>query len=349
GTRYEGATDHIPKTNLFEFSSPDEHPGIPKGVTVPEIWAAIYTLFTLYRTQEHILVRFSSIPNSEELMRYLSISGLGRVAQGTKLPDAVANGIFLSRAAFWQGAGTTGYHSQGWLLAPPSIFPTLPAFTRSDMVIASHPLRPPKPRAGEVLYRRYCSAVGKSLEFVAFDIEGNPKRDGGLSQHMAAFHKWHNDERVNSAWGERGSLETHREYIEGLLADPGVVPVMMTWDGELMGYVEIVWAKENHVSQYFPEDCTVGDWERGIHVLVGENKFLGGSELWLRSMVHYIFLADPRTNRVVGEPKKSNALMIKSAQAAGFHVQATIDFPYKRSVLIFNPREKFFSDSDRLY
>ncbi|KAG6914718.1 hypothetical protein DXG01_015748, partial [Tephrocybe rancida] len=322
GTRYEGATKHIPKSNLFELSSPDEPTGIPRDVAIAKLWAAIYALFTLYRTQEHILIRFASVPNAEELMRYLSISGLGRLAQGSKRVEGIANSIFLSRAAFWQGAGTTGYHGHGWLLTPAPVFPNTPSFTRSDMVIAAHPLRPPKPRAGEVLYRRYCSAVGKSLEFIAFDVNGNSERDGGLSQHMAAFHKWHNDERVNSAWGERGSLETHRDYVEGLLADPGVVPIMMSWDGELMGYVEIVWAKENHVSQYYPADCPVGDWERGLHVLVGEDKFLGGSELWLRSLAHYLFLADPRTHRVVGEPKAANVSMVKAAQTAGYRIQA---------------------------
>ncbi|KAG6872098.1 hypothetical protein C0995_013022 [Termitomyces sp. Mi166 len=321
GTRYEGVAEHIPKANLFELFTPVEH-GIPKDITIADTWAAIYALFTLYHTLEHIPVRFVSVPNTEELTHYLSISGLGRLAHSKKKVEDTENVIFLSRAAFWQGAGTTGYHTQAWLLTPMPTFPSIPSFTRSDMVITSHPLRPPRPRPGEVLYRRYCAAVGKSLEFVAFDLEGDPKRDGGLSQHMAAFHKWHNDERVNSAWGERGSLETHRDYIKDLLADPGVLPIMMRWNGELMGYVEIVWAKENHVAQYYPSDCVVGDWERGLHVLVGEEKFLGGSELWLRSLVHYVFLADSRTNRVVGEPKQANTTILKAAQSAGFHSHA---------------------------
>ncbi|KAG5642607.1 hypothetical protein DXG03_002505 [Asterophora parasitica] len=275
GTRYEGAAEHVPKANLVEISAPDDsQTGLPKDIAVADVWVTIYTLFTLYRTKEHIPIRFSFVSNSEELSKYLVLTGLGRLYQGSQKNAELAKSvIFLSRAAFWQGAGTTGYHDRGWLLAPAPVFPHVPSFTRSDMVIASHPLRPPKPRSGEVVYRRYCAAVGQTLEFVAFDIHG---RDGGLSAHMAAFHKWHNDERINSGWGERGSLETHMEYVEGLLADPGVVPLMMSWDGELMGYLEIVWVKENHSSQYYPNDAVVGEWERGIHVLVGEDKFLGG-------------------------------------------------------------------------
>ena len=89
---------------------------------------------------------------------------------------------------------------------------------------------------------------------------------------MIAFHKWHNDERMNTARSERGRLETYREYIEQLIADPHALTCMLGWDRELMGYVEIVYVKENHVAPHYPSG---GDWERGIHVLVGENKFLG--------------------------------------------------------------------------
>lgn len=281
GTRYEGATTHLPKYNGVEASAKftSEDTGKPSNcVTIHDIWAAIYALFTIYHTQEYIPLTFTSIANEGELRKYLIISGLGRAYQGNKLAPIAADYIFLSKAAFWQGAGTTGYHNRGWLLSPAPVYPSLPSFTRSDMVIASHPLRPPKPQPGEILYRRYCAAVGQTLEIVSFDLEGPEGRagaDNGLSKHMAAFHKWHNDERVNSAWGERGSLETHREYIEGLLRDPGVVPCMMSWDGELMGYVEIVWVKENHAGQYYPADVTIGEWERGVHVLVGEDKFRG--------------------------------------------------------------------------
>lgn len=275
GTKYEGVTEHIPKTNVLELSPPDNQAETTKELTIPDAWAAIYALFTLYRLQEHIPIQFGAIANAVELAEYLIISGLGRLYQGSKKEDVANSVIFLSRAAFWQGAGTTGYHDRGWLLATAPVFPSVPSFTRSEMVIASHPLRPQKPRAGDVLYRRYCASVGQTLEFIAFDIDGPAGREGELSQHMAAFHRWHNDERVNSAWGEQGSLEMHREYIQGLLTNPGVMPCMMSWDGELMGYVEYVWVKENHVAQYYPSDVIVGDWERGIHVLVGEDKFLG--------------------------------------------------------------------------
>ena len=38
-------------------------------------------------------------------------------------------------------------------------------------------------------------------------------------------------------------MEKHRAYLRALMADPGVLPVMMSWDGELMGYAELVYIK----------------------------------------------------------------------------------------------------------
>ncbi|KAH9484827.1 Acyltransferase ato1 [Psilocybe cubensis] len=356
GTRYQGATTHIPKYNLYILSAPLSNSLPPRSndISIPELWVGIYALFQLYPDNEYIPFVAPSIPNVEELKSYLLTTGLARayptsgIAPKNSIPtDDI---LFLSRATFWQGAGTTGYHRLSWILNPQIPFPSISAFTRNEKVIAQHPLRPSKPQPGEVLYRRWCSHVKQTFEITYFDLEGvhdgskvlaGPK---GLSRHMAAFHKWHNDERVNSAWGERGSLETHRDYIEGVLADPHVLPCMMSWDGELMGYTEIVYVKEDHVAQHYPTGITPGDWERGIHVLVGEDKFLGGgrSEIWLRSLVHYIFLADPRTDRVCGEPNHSNTPIIKVGSKSGFHLETLIDFPYKRSALILNPRENFF-------
>jgi hypothetical protein len=106
------------------------------------------------------------------------------------------------------------------------------------------------------------------LEITYFDLEGvydgAKALGGGLLHHMFA----------NTAWGECGSLETRREYVEQLIADSHVLPCMLSWNGELMEYVEIVFAKEDHVAPHDPSDVVPGDWERGIHVLVGENKFL---------------------------------------------------------------------------
>ncbi|KAF8991742.1 acyl-CoA N-acyltransferase [Cyathus striatus] len=346
-TRYQGATTHIPKYNLIRFSAPE---GV-SSTSVADFWVIIYALFTIYHVQEHIPSVFEVIPSHNEIVNYLLESGLGRTnTLKQKEPVSNANSvIYLSRAAFWQGAGTTGFHHRSWLLSPSTQFPALPSFTRDEKVITAHPLRPKKPQPGQVIYRRYCADVAQILECIYFDLEGETdgtKASGAkVSSHMAAFHKWHNDPRVNIAWKEQGSLETHRKYVEDQLEDPHSLPCMMTWDGELMGYVEIVYTKEDHVAQHYPSDTGVGDWERGMHVLVGEAKYVGGgrAEIWIRSICHYMFLADPRTERVIGEPSVDNYAIQSAAMKAGYNTATVIDFPYKRSAIMFNPREKFFN------
>jgi len=149
---------------------------------------------------------------------------------------------------------------------------------------------------------------------------------------------------VNKGWGEQGDVEAHRRYVQRAGADAHVLPLMMSWDGELMGYLELTWIRENHVAPYIPEGPL--DYDRGMHVLVGERKFRGieFSRCWLRSVTHYMFLADPRTLRAIGEPKLSNLAIIKTSLDAGMHIQTSFYFPYKKSAMTMNLRERFFKE-----
>ncbi|TFK29150.1 hypothetical protein FA15DRAFT_664473 [Coprinopsis marcescibilis] len=351
-TRYESATTHVPKYKLVQINP--SVPGVAAtSCTIPDFWTVIYAFFTLYHEQEYVPISISTLQNAPEISNYLITTGLGRLYPSKRLnhqdlPD-VDREHYLDRSAFWQGGGIAGYHDRFWIPNPRPVYPQVMGFTRKENVIAKHPVRPPKPQPGEVLYRRWCSAVGQMLELTYFDIDGvsDPPQEsqGGVSRHMAAFHRWHNDERVNSAWGEKGGLETHRDYVRGVLADPHCLPCMFSWDGDLMGYVEVVFSKEDHSAPYFPFNDPPGEWDRGIHVLAGETKYLGNgrSDIWIRSLVHFIFLADSRTNRVVGEPDNRNHAILKVAHTAEFYQSLIFDFPYKRSVMVLQTRDKFFT------
>ncbi|EGO03326.1 hypothetical protein SERLA73DRAFT_83246 [Serpula lacrymans var. lacrymans S7.3] len=342
GTPFENSAHHIPKYPVLELLPADQ----PKDISIADFWAVIYSLFNRYHMQETIPILITDdLTNRAQLESYVIGSGIGRRQHA----QPVGPELFLSRTAFWQGGGTNGYHMRGWL--PPkssttiysyAVFPTVQSFTRNSLVIAAHPLRPPKPQEGEVLYRRFCPMVGQMLEFTHFNLEEKENGNDYVGAHLDAFHRWHNDERVNRGWGEKGSMEKHRKYVREVMNDPSVLPVMMSWDGELMGYLEIVWIKENHVSQYIPGGTK--DWDRGIHVLVGEDKFRGyeRAQSWYRSLHQYCFLADPRTETVVAEPKSSNTGMVEVSMGTSMHVQTLFDFPYKRSALMWNPRERFF-------
>lgn len=99
--------------------------------------------------------------------------------------------------------------------------------------------------------------------------------------------------------------------------------------------------QENHVAPYVPGGAW--DYDRGLHVLVGEDKFRGqaycksfscetlshstpnmenvAAQAWFRSVTHYMFLSDPRTLRIVGEPKRNNPAIIKTSCDAGMHLE----------------------------
>ncbi|KAH8105064.1 siderophore biosynthesis protein [Phellopilus nigrolimitatus] len=152
-----------------------------------------------------------------------------------------------------------------------------------------------------------------------------------------AFHRRMNDERVNSGWGERGIWERHVEYVRGVMDDLHVLPLIMSWGGSRMGY-------DNHVAPYVPTGAQ--DYDRGLHVLVGEDRFRGQaySQAWFRSITHYIFLAEARTARVVGEPKRANAAIVRTSVDAGMHLETSLYFPYKHSVLTMDLRERLFKE-----
>ncbi|KAG8221718.1 hypothetical protein J3R82DRAFT_2006 [Butyriboletus roseoflavus] len=315
GTPHEHTATHVPSYPVLEI-----RPSSTRHITVQDAWAIVYALFVRYHERETIPVVLS--------------------------PD-IDNRADLCTAAFWQGAGTHGYHPRGWLHPlssstrhAASPFPLVQSFTRTPLVITAHPLRPPKPLPGELLYRRYCPKVEQTLEFTYFDIG----QDGQVTPHLEAFHTWHNDDRVNKGWNEGGTLEQHRQYVHGVLNNPGVLPIMMSWDGELMGYLELVYVKvrcysigrvrihissqENHVATYIPGGAK--EWDRGIHVLVGEERFRGWerAQAWLRSIHHYIFLADPRTENAMGEPKADSGAIVQLSLDSTMHIETVRDIQH---------------------
>ncbi|KAJ8519799.1 hypothetical protein ONZ45_g3325 [Pleurotus djamor] len=345
GTPFETSAQHIPKYPVLGIQPPS---GQSSALSTSDLWATVYSLFTLHHDQEHLpIILLPLLENGAELEAYILNSGLGRkrvYATGKK--DVRHEVLFISRLAFWQGAGT-GYRGLGWLPPRPSAqpYPYVPSFTRNEQVIAGHPLRPPKPSPGQLLYKRYCPSLGKTLEFHYVSLEADGKQ---APPHLEAFHRWQNSDRVNAGWGEKGTLEYHRGYLENLLADPHVLPMIMSWDGEFMGYVELYWVKEDRLAQYMSSGDIGGaatDWDRGAHVLCGEDKFKGRqySTVWLRSIMHYAFLDDPRTFRVMCEPRFDNGAMIQACFNANTHIEKIFDFPHKRSALVICLRDRFFT------
>lgn len=121
------------------------------------------------------------------------------------------------------------------------------------------------------------------------------------------LNKWMNDPRVAYSWGEQGPQEHQADFLSNNLTSRHSFPVIGSFDGKPFGYFEIYWVKEDNLARYIG-DSGVGDYDRGVHCLVGEQEFRGRHrvKVWLSALVHYCFLADLRTETVFMEPRVDN-------------------------------------------
>jgi len=186
--------------------------------------------------------------------------------------------------------------------------------------IASHPQRPAKPQ-GEV-YRRFDPQLGAWISLRTLDIELALER----------FNRWQNPPRVLAFWDEGGSLDDHRQYLEKLADDPHTLTLIGCFDDQPFAYFEAYWAKEDRIAPFYD----AGDYDRGIHMLVGEQAHRGPHKVasWLSALTDYLLQDDPRTRRIVAEPRADNDKMIGYMQAQGYARIKEFDFPHKRAALM---------------
>ncbi|MDR6927151.1 GNAT family N-acetyltransferase [Pseudomonas sp. BE134] len=261
---------------------------------------------------------FARDPACQRLIWQLDETPTQALLSGLLIPGEVVGQYLCLRPLFWQ-------LPQPWLgEGPTPSYPHHPVISDSKR----HPLRPLKP-SGEV-YRRYDARLGAWISLRTVDIE----------QDLERFNRWQNNPRVASFWQEEGSLEQHRQYLSKLAADPHTVTLIGCFDDQPFAYFEAYWAKEDRIAPFYD----AGDYDRGIHMLVGEENHRGPHKVasWLSALVHYLFLDDPRTQRVVAEPRADNARMIVYMQGQGFYCEKAFDFPHKRAALMVLRRERFF-------
>lgn len=209
-----------------------------------------------------------------------------------------------------------------------------PAYPNPQVHVLSngqyHPKRPRKPSG--VVYDRYIPWLDQSLSFRIAD----PVTD------LEHFHRWMNDEQVNVIWEDGGDRQKHAAILEDRLIDPHMLTLIGCFDGVPFGYFEVYWAKENRLGPYYDAQ----DYDRGWHVAIGEPAYRGKQWItaWLPSLMHFIFLDDPRTQRIVGEPRASHEQQIRNLDRSGFAKVKHFDFPHKRALLVMLTRERFFDD-----
>ncbi|RQS15456.1 N-acetyltransferase [Burkholderia sp. Bp9002] len=247
---------------------------------------------------------------------------VGRAVREGVIDDArPVNGrlhLSVSRATFWQ-------HPQPWLKAPGSGgMPLRYAVTGERR----HPVRPPSV-PGEV-YVRYMPQVGMTFSLRTVDVDA----------HAELFSGWMNLDRVAHFWDQRGTLDEHAAYLAERLADPHMHPMIGYFDDTPFGYFEFYWAKEDRLAPFYDAH----DYDRGLHLLIGDSRFQSAGKLhaWWSGVLHYMFVDEPRTQRLVGEPRVDHVRHIAYMHRLGFHTVKEFDFPHKRAALTMIDRETFF-------
>ncbi|KAK2771371.1 hypothetical protein FQN52_005508 [Onygenales sp. PD_12] len=249
----------------------------------------------------------------------------------------------------------------------PTFFPPPPTeYVSTDGV--RHPLRQKPPRQGEVFYTRYIPSVGQTLSFrvpvlttktpsILGSLQNYHRKSRSLTSlsatasgaHTAGelltdielLSKWMNNPRVSAAWGVAGPQEVQEAFLRGQFESRHSYPAFGCWDGRPFGYFEIYWVKEDRLGQLVRGQ--VGNYDRGLHCLVGEEEFRGPHRvpIWLSSLVHLCWLGDARTQTVMMEPRVDSTKFINYLQAAGFFKDGEVTFPHKQSAVMKIRRENW--------
>lgn len=310
------------------------------GVKMFAVWATIYTFFNTVAVAK---VRTGK-PDSElklriktqELSRWDAIKDVLDALESTGLvfatnsaASSVPEEYFTTRSVFWQtqqfpflphldGDNRLVFSFPHTSSNSPLIYTPKPLLythtpTNPSGIHTRHPLRPHAPPPGTTFYKRYVPGLSSFLSF----------RTAGPAD-VPTLHKWMNNPRVDAFWAESGPESHQAEFLRKNLSLGWSFPVIASWssahfpsatsteeDGEWaegeredFGYFEIYWVKEDRLGGYTHAD----DWDRGCHILVGEEKFRGSHRVreWLGGLVHYMLLADPRTQTVMLEPRVDN-------------------------------------------
>ncbi|AWN38111.1 acetyltransferase [Methylobacterium radiodurans] len=271
---------------------------------------------------EAVLARAEALTAEDTAVRRIGVEaadGVGRRLVALGAARRHTEGVEILPGLLWQCAAR-------WLPEARPPFPEVQTLTEGRR----HPLRPAPPEG--TVYARRIPWLGRTLSFRTLGEPGD----------AALFSRWMNDPRVAEVWAETGSLAEHRAYIDRLRADPHQLPLFGCLDGEPFGYFELYWARESRLGAHYESE----PYDRGWHVAIGEAAVRGRAHLsaWLPSLMHYLFLDEPRTWRIVGEPRADHAQQLRNLAGSGFGPLATIDFPHKRAVLVALTRERFVRD-----
>ncbi|WP_233407777.1 GNAT family N-acetyltransferase [Marinomonas spartinae] len=320
----------LPVGKCVSFEAGHYHVTLPSGgVSVHEELHGQGVLVHCELPESELLNAFTLLFEQVPQLRCIDLSSidLSDVDLRNLSSDHLAHILYRNESGqniLWREAIMQRPHR--WLLQDRPLFPHKPVLTKAGY----HPMRP-APQQGE-LYRRYLPELQQHISLLGLNLD----------EHLALFNKWQNNDRVAAFWDQKGSLSEHRAYLAEQIANHKNQLLIACLDDEPFAYIEAYWTKEDRIAPYY----AAGDYDRGIHMLVGEEHHRGAHKVaaWLPSVCHYLYLVDPRTDKIVSEPRADNQKMIRYLQAYGFAKLKEFDFPHKRSALMCQLRENFFVD-----
>ncbi|CAK7220140.1 hypothetical protein SBRCBS47491_004088 [Sporothrix bragantina] len=234
----------------------------------------------------------------------------------------------------------------------PTYYPPSPLrYTMTGNV--RHPARPRPPRMGETFYTRYIPSVKQYLSLRVASLSSKPVPYFGpravppmpsfssakrspyptpeVATHLTTLcdaslmQMWMANPRVHKFWGDYSP-----QFLRTALASRHSFPIIGMWDGVPFGYFEIYWVKEDTLGLQIG-GTQADDFDRGLHVFIGEEWARGRVPLWLTSIVQWILCNDYRTMSVCIEPRVDNERFIAHLQDAGFNKQREVTFQHKQS------------------
>jgi len=285
-----------------------------------ETWANMFVTQKMFWQIPGRLFLFSRQPVMKSNISYPNSPTQSR-------PESPTQGEFLSQNTAVDAEGlqalgappTSNSSIPPFLLGPfysgsylPTYYPPPPLqYTITNHV--RHPLRPKPPRMGEVFYTRFIPSIGQYLSFRVASLSPNPVPYMGPigskpppQQHLCTMSDttllkaWFSSPRVTAFWGDYSPT-----FLTNALQSRHSFPVIGLWDGVPFGYFEIYWVKEDLLGRY--AGSSIDDWDRGLHVLIGEEWARGRVQPWLTSLVHWMLCADYRTMSICVEPRVDNA------------------------------------------
>ncbi|MBY4793493.1 GNAT family N-acetyltransferase [Burkholderia multivorans] len=205
-----------------------------------------------------------------------------------------------------------------WLVEARPPCATLPTLTDGRR----HPRRPPAPRAE--VYARDMPALG-----VRFTLRGWQPADD-----PARIARWFDAPRVRDGW-PGAQPGTAADF------EPHVTPLVGCFDGEPFAYFEAVWLKEDALAPH----VAARDYDRALRMLVGESRWRGAHciSAWLPSVVHYLFLDDPRTAAIGCAVPAGHARIAELLARHGFARRRRLALADGQPLWMCTLRDTFFS------